>query len=268
MVVLNQKKRKKVGLSQYRSPKIFIAAKEERRKPKEREPFWPKLKIILLLLVIVGGIYFIFASPIFQLKQILVEGNRSIPQQEIESNFRTGANVLLINSKDFEDYLITKYPQIQNVQIYKGIPDAIKIVIFEKELKAIWETNGIKYFLSNHGEITKLVDEGITSLPLVVDKQNLPVSPGDIVASPNFIAFITNANENLNKEAGINPVRYEIVETTFDVNLYTDAGFYIKLNSLRSSKKQLDNLKKVLAEKRSDIHEYVDLRIDGWAYYK
>jgi hypothetical protein len=37
---------------------------------------------------------------------------------------------------------------------------------------------------------------------------------------------------------------------------------------MRSSGKQLENLKKVLVEKRPDIKEYIDLRIDGWAYYK
>jgi len=37
---------------------------------------------------------------------------------------------------------------------------------------------------------------------------------------------------------------------------------------MRSSAKQLNNLKEVLVQKRNDIKEYIDLRIDGWAYYK
>lgn len=214
------------------------------------------------------GLYFIFVSPLFKLKQILVEGNKSIPVEDIEKHFDLGANVLLFSTKNAENGLIDTYPQIQNVQIFKGIPDAVKVVIYEKEFKAVWETKGIKYYLSSHGEITKQVGEDKTDLPLIIDKQNFSVKPNEQIVSPNFIAFITNISENLNKEAGINPNHYEVTETTFDVNLYTDAGFYVKLNSLRSSKKQLENLKKVLTEKRADIHEYVDLRIDGWAYYK
>ena len=66
----------------------------------------------------------------------------------------------------------------------------------------------------------------------------------------------------------IKPTHFEVVETTFDVNLHTEAGFYVKFNTMRASAKQLDNLKKVLVKKREEVHEYVDLRIDGWAYYK
>jgi len=262
------KKRKSTGGSQYRPPKIFVAAKEDKRKPKESQPLWPRVKMVFYLIALLVGLYFVFASPLFKLKQILVEGNKSIPKEDVEKRFNLGTNLLLLSTKNAQKDLLNVYPQIQNVQIFKGIPDAIKIVIYEKEFKAVWETNGIRYYLSAHGEITKPVGDEKTDLPLIVDKQNFPVKPNQQIASPNFIAFITNISENLNKEVGINPNHYEVAETTFDVNLYTDAGFYVKLNALRSSKKQLENLKKVLAEKRPEIKEYVDLRIDGWAYYK
>jgi hypothetical protein len=105
-------------------------------------------------------------------------------------------------------------------------------------------------------------------LPKVIDKKNFSVSPGKKLVSPNFIAFIVNINQGFFNAVNIKPLDFEVDETTFDVVLRTEAGFYVKLNSLRSSKKQLENLKLVLVNKRPEIKEYVDIRIDGWAYYK
>jgi hypothetical protein len=133
----------------------------------------------------------------------------------------------------------------------------------------VWQAGEDKYLVSTQGEVMrKITSEDTAKLPLIVDKKSIQVKAGDKIVSPNFIAFISNLNDGFFTTVNIKPTYFEVLETTFDVNLYTEAGFYIKLNSLRSSKKQLESLKTVLVEKRQDIHEYVDLRIDGWAYYK
>ena len=128
---------------------------------------------------------------------------------------------------------------------------------------------GCKISCINSGSGYKKLEETETyTSPLISDSKNLPVSLGASIVSPNFIAFVTNINDKFFETTNIKPTYFEIPQTTFDLYLYTEAGFYVKFNTMRSSSKQLENLKKVLVEKRDGVKEYVDLRIDGWAYYK
>lgn len=255
------------GYKQYRSPLVFA---EKSRKPK-RELKLPKinLKFIFYLAVLLVILFYVFLSGKFAIKEVMVEGNKLTPSDKIVSYAPKGSNILLINSSKIRDRILAENPQIQDVQIIRGVPDAVKIVVLEHENKIIWQTGGVKYLISTLGVATKKIDEGeIYNYPIVNDSKNLPVRLGDGIVSPNFIAFVANINDKFFETTNIKQTYFEIPQTTFDVFLYTEAGFYVKFNSMRSSAKQLENLKKVLVEKRQDVHEYVDLRIDGWAYYK
>ena len=255
------------GYLKYRSPSIYD------RTPKKNnfEFKFSKglIKLIVYALIFSGLLYFFFFSAKFQVKDIFVEGNNLLTRDEVLSAFHPNQNIFLFDAKRTKDALVGKFPEIESLEIYRGIPNALKIVLLEREGKIVWQSGEEKYLLSSQGEVARKIvgDEG-KGMPIVIDKKGLPVSLGNTLVSSNFIAFILNLNSNFYKEVNINPINFEINETTFDVNLSTDAGFYIKFNSLRSSKKQIDSLKKVLVDKRQDIHEYIDLRIDGWAYYK
>jgi len=252
----------------YRSPKTFGGSRTNKTKKELKLPggIW---KLILALVVIFGVAYFIFLSSFFKITDIFVEGNNLVKKEDVINALPSKQNILLFDIAKNEKLLESRFPEIKQAQIYRGIPNALKVVIFEREGKVVWQSGDKKYLVSTQGEVGQEVagDEG-KGLPLIVDLKKLPVESGTQLVSPNFVAFIVNISSNFYNAVNIKPRNFEVPETTFDVNLKTDAGFYVKLNSLRSSKKQLDNLKQVLVTKRQEIYKYVDLRIDGWAYYK
>lgn len=251
----------------YRSPKIYgVTQRGEKKKIKISPVF---VKIILLLIVVFLIIYYLFFSSQFRIKEIIVEGNSLVSKEDIINVLPQQQNIFLFKINQDRELILTKFPEISQVEIYRGIPDAIKIVVLERENKIVWQTGNEMYFVSTEGDTTRKISQSEAgNLPVVSDTKNLAVKPGSRLVSPNFVAFITNIYSAFQSEDNIKPVNFEVTETTFNVNLKTDAGFYIKLNSLRSSQKQLSDLKLILAQHRPDIHEYVDLRIDGWAYYK
>lgn len=255
------------GYRQYKTPSVFVG-----KSPKPKKEFkTPKVnfKLLMYVVLVIVALYYIFLSGKFQIKEVIVEGNNLITSDSLSLYAHKGSNILFINSSNIRKQILTENPQIQDVQIIRGIPDAVKIVVLENENKIMWQTGGIKYLVSTQGGITKKVEEGETfSFPLISDSKNLPVALGQNIVSPNFIAFILNINDKFFEATNIKPTYFEVPQTTFDVYLYTEAGFFVKFNSMRSSSKQLENLKKVLVEKRGDVTQYVDLRIDGWAYYK
>ncbi len=251
----------------YRSPKIYTATRRKER-PKLKLP--PTLvRFALLLVIILAVFYYVFFSSKFRIKDIIVEGNSLVSRDEIVGVLPQNQNIFRLDIEQSKSLITTKFPEINEVEIYRGIPDALKIVVVERENKIVWRTNNELYYISNSGIATrKITTDGIKNLPVVVDTKNLPVQLGKPLVSPNFVAFITNVNATFQSEEGIKLLNFEIPETTFNINLKTDAGFFVKLNTLRSSQKQLSDLKAILAKFRPNIHEYVDLRIDGWAYYK
>jgi len=253
--------------NKYRSPKIYRPTLG-REKPKFKlSP--ARLKFVLILVILFGILYYFFASPQFRVKDIIVEGNSLVSRDEIVSILPTDENIFLFNTDKSRSEIVSKFPEIKQVEIYRGIPDALKIVVLERENKIVWQTNTDLYYVSAKGYVTrKITTDQIRGLPVVVDTKTLPVKLGQELVSPNFVAFITNVFSSFQDEEGIKPLNFEIPETTFNINLKTEAGFYVKLNSLRSSQKQLGDLKKILTQYKDNIHEYVDLRVDGWAYYK
>lgn len=217
-------------------------------------------------------VYLFFFSPKFAIKDVIVEGNEFVAAERIVERVPVGRNIFLFNLADCREDILANLPEIKDVAIYRGIPNAVKLVVLERDGRLIWESNGVRYLVSTGGEVARKIlpeeEAGFAVYPRIVDRRNFTVTPGTALVSPNFVSFITNLHEQFFDNTNIKPTFFEIDETTFDVVLHTEAGFSVKFNSMRASRKQLEDLKRVLVAKRPDIREYIDLRIDGWAYYK
>lgn len=268
MVVNNFKNRRKqnINVRRYRSPQLFSG--EKIAKKKNPPPKWIFVASFYFILLTCLS-YFFFFSPNFRITDVMIEGNHLLTTDQIKSQIPLGDNIFRFNIDKEKADMADQFPEIDNVDIYRGIPNAIKVVISEKTPELVWQSGTKSYLISNQGDVMREIvgDEGNT-LPKVTDTKALPVLPGTKLVSPSFIAFITNVYNTVYSVDNIKPVDFEIDETTFDVILHTDAGFYVKLNSMRSSKKQLDDLKTILVAQKANIHQYVDLRINGWAYYQ
>lgn len=267
MVARETDRLRRLGKSAYKNRRVFSG--EDLQEKTGITFSYSSIKYIFFVLCLVTLVYLIFFSPVFAISEVIVEGASNVSKDELSNMIPKGKNIFLFKSHNLENEIIQKFPQIESAQIYRGIPNAVKIIVSERDSKLVWQSAERKYLISSQGEITKEIAPSVTSeLPLVADKKNIPVVPGNQLVSPNFVAFVNNIYSTFFTAVNIKPLSFEVSDTTFDINLITDAGFYVKLNTMRSSKKQLDNLKLVLDAKRQDIHEYVDLRIDGWAYYK
>jgi len=256
------------GKSAYRNRQVFRGPSVEKPAPVFAVSF-THVKYAVLVLMVIGIVYFFFYSKAFAISDVIIEGARLVDKQRLIEAAPRGSNIFRFKLVEAESDYLAQFPELKSVQIFRGIPNALKIVVFERDGKIRWQTGEDKYLISSQGEVSRkaMTDED-NLLPLVIDRQNIAVKPGDQLVSPTFVAFVNNVYGSFFETVNIKPVTLEVKETTFDINLVTEAGFYVKLNTLRSSKKQLENLKTVLSTKRADIHEYVDLRIDGWAYYK
>ncbi len=254
----------------YKQPKIYTA----RNQKESRKSFDVKkihFRFVVFLVVIVLALYTVFLSGFFTIEEIVVDGNELVSSEQIIDSVELNRNIFFFDTDYYENLIEIRVPEIKQVVIYKGIPNAIKIEVLEYEKSLLWKSADKYYLVSSQGFAYKDVTNNFADfekLPLVEDYAAIKVCDNQQVTGPSFIAFVSIVDEQIESVANIQPVKFSITETTVDVFLETNRGFYIKFDSMRSSKKQLDNLIKVMIEKGDQVHEYVDLRIDGWAYYK
>lgn len=236
--------------------------------PREKKPIIiPKsIIIILILLIIISGIFYIlFYSPIFIIKKIEIIG----PVEGKLSNLLdklNNQNLFLVNSRSIKSDLLLTNPEFLNIEVLKGIPNTIRIKFQERQPKIIWQSNGQKFLIDENGILFKELKTDL-SLPLVVDSQNVNVKILTPVASKNFIDFVTRVNTRI-INYGLKISEYRVNETTFQVDAVTDKGFRIIFDTTKSESDQLESFDKVYKEYKNDIKEYVDLRVNGWVYYK
>lgn len=228
--------------------------------------FWGNIGISVILIIIIWLLLF---SPFFVVREIIVEGNNQVTADAIINSIKSDQNIFRFNIKAAKSDIVKINPIINDVAIYRGIPNALKIVVLENKPTLVWVSGEDKYLVDNQGYVDKKITESdFSSLPQVVDEKKLSVKVGERIVSPSFILFLSKIDENFYSKTNIKLSRFEIKETTFDLYAHTDAGFFVKFDTTRSADKQLDDLKNIIVEHRENIHEYIDVRINGWAYFK
>ena len=249
----------------FRQPKVFNP-KDLTNKPKANNKpiIFKVLKLAFILLVILSLIYLFFYSPLFTIKNIIVDKDLPTSINEHLASIK-GKNIFLVKSSKTKGDLLKKFPELIDINVIRGLPDTIKISYSERTPKIIWQSAG-RYFIVDENGITFREIQGAADLPLVKDNNDLAINIGKQVVSANFISFVTELRPKLKEQVEIN--RFEVNETTFQLDAIMVSGLTLKFDTTRSVDSQLSDLKKFLADRSNEAQEYIDLRVEGKVYYK
>ncbi|MCX6812113.1 MAG: FtsQ-type POTRA domain-containing protein [Candidatus Berkelbacteria bacterium] len=224
---------------------------------------------LFIFILILAAAWTVFYSKYFQIKDVVVEGNNLIPAEQISTQIKTGGNIFRFNISAAKAKILASEPAIADVEIYRGLPDTLKVIVLEHKPTLVWQSQSRYFLLDESGVASKEISANdFADLVHVFDQKNLPVKVGDKIVAPSFINFADKINLTFFDQTNIHPTGFQVPETTLDLYVTTDAGFYIKFDTTRSFDTQIENLKKILIAFRPNIHEYVDVRINGWGYYK
>ena len=93
------------------------------------------LKIFAIIILLIGTIIFALTSPIFNIKEIEVEGNEKISKETVVSlsDIKEETNIFR-NSKSIIENKIKTNPYIDKVEIKRSLPDVLKIKIEERKI--------------------------------------------------------------------------------------------------------------------------------------
>lgn len=250
-----------------KKPKFWQNPKIIDPTPKIKPRVLTKLKIFVgvLLVVVVALAWFLFFSPYFNVKNISIEGDASA--ETISSiEVLKGRNIFLIGGRRAERDLQQKQPWIKSIKLIRGIPDTVRVRLIERDAAFAWKTGEKMYLIDKEGVVFKEIAE--SKLITINDNRNVPAQRGTQVVTIDFIDFVESLRQTFPLQTELKINGLQIDETTFHVGVVTDRGFRIIFDTLRSLQQQLDDFNLVYREKKDEIKEYADMRVEGVVYYK
>ena len=287
-----QKPKRKTKSWQRKSPKIYSAAprkiKRDRKFTIARFFYW----ILLLSFIGVCGYLFLF-SPLLDVEVISIEGNESVPAEEITAVVNSvisgkyldcfsKRNFLLLNKRKIKEALKSNFSRVSRVEVEKKFPKTILISVVERGAELIWCSGGVCYLVDDSGLVysgasgtdEELRDENFLT---VIDDSARPVDIGGTTFDQEFIKYLKEMNAALKDE--IKLVEKENYHTpslaSREITVKTKEGWFLKLSSLIPFKEIKTIILTVFekdpiladAEKRKRL-DYLDLRIKNKVYYK
>jgi len=269
------------------------------RKPhrirRKRSPLRSRFFWITLLIIIFLGIAFYFAifSKVFQIKEIIITGNKKIQAQDLENLIREKINqrllffstksIFLINSEKIVNSILEKFPQAEETALKRKLPATLIFEIQERTPVAIWCQARLSFPSENfggQGEKCFFVDKfgiifetGPENYDLVIKFQDETKDGylGEQIVKEEQIRSILEIQERLKTNLKIITKEF-IIQNANRINVKTIEGWEIYFDLREDIDWQLTKLRLVLekeipAEKREKL-EYIDLRFGNFAPYK
>jgi cell division septal protein FtsQ len=249
------------------------------QEPRSRNTFWGLIFRLFLLLVAIGGaIYLIYYSQFFSIASIEIQGTVLAPQDQLlalaQEEISQQSNILFFETTNLEEVIKERYPIIQSVNLQKGLPDTIRLIVREREPELIWRTEGEDYLIDSSGQLFASSQEyqeksgqSDKYLLTVKDLSNLPVQINQKVTTKDWVAFVKEVDQLIIEKTKLEVVKFVVEGTTFDLIALTDKG-KILFDTTQPPQDQIRSLKTGLETIKKKQFQYIDLRIRGWIYYK
>ena len=169
-----------IGVTKYPQPKKDKKTEEQKTKEKKvkkqnkqqvEKTFDPqkelaKKKVFRILrwtglfTILIGLIAFAMISPIFNISEIKVNGNKNISQDKIIflSDIKLGENLFRINKKEIIS-CIKQNGYIESVIIKRKIPNKVEINIVERQVNFVIECGSGYAYINNQGYVLEVNSE-------------------------------------------------------------------------------------------------------------
>jgi cell division septal protein FtsQ len=249
----------------FRNPKILETTRKEKTVTFKSAYIW-----FIFIVALFGLIaWWIFYSQFFKIKNIEISGtvNDSI-KKEIDS-FK-GKNIFLfvVGQKDKE--LASRQSSIEKINIVKGIPDTLKVEVLVRKPIIRWKSKDAIYFIDEKGIAFNLESptDGDNKLPLVSDSRNLDVKVGGRIVTKEFVDFVNDLAVKIPEKIKKEVAEYIVDETTLHLEVKFRDSYKVFFDTTANLDDQIYLLAKIIEKHDSEITDYVDLRVEGRAYYK
>ena len=274
-----KRKIKKYKYSYAKSPNFANKKRvgRKRKVSKMKNPRTTKIKkffnLLIITTLIIFGIYLIFISSYFKVKDITFSDKSFTNQtlaEEIAStiDIAINKNIIFVETSELELKIRSLFPELESVKVIKDYPSILTVEFLEHPLVAniINESTTIRknYIINSIGFAIK-EDLESPELPYIKIESDEPINSEVAVIEKSKLDYILESKNYFEDKFGMKIIRIEYKATAREVHLLTERNFFIWLDIQVSFEDQFKKLKKSLV--KPDIYtealEYIDLRIAG-----
>jgi len=260
------------------------------KKPVVKNRFFLSGFFIFVFLIVI--LYSLFFSDFFQIKEVVVSGNKKVLKEEIikvaeneflkKKLFFPAKNILLVNLGNIKENILDAFPQIADVKIKRKLPKTLSFNILERkgvaqfcrafELFTKEESQTVYqkcFLLDEEGVVFEEIIKDNIFLPKIVLSKNQEKNElelGQEIIENQLLSGILDIFSQL-KDLNIETKEFLIVSEE-RINVKTLDNWEIYFNPKEDLDWQLTKLKAVLKniplEKRNDL-EYIELRFGNFA---
>lgn len=238
--------------------------------------FW--LGILFLVFIGILFYFFIFSS-FFQVKRVIISGNEGVPKEEIkafvEDNlekkilFLPTKSIFLANLRKIEKDILNNFPQIAEIEIGRGFPNTLSIIMVERLAIAVFCQNENCFLLDTEGVIFGETKSENELIKIKKGQKEKTFSLGEKIIEKDYLEKIFKIQKNISElEIKIE----EFVVFKERLNVKAEEGWEIYFDLKGDLNWQLTKLSLVLKEKippenRGDL-EYIELRFGDLAPFR
>jgi len=223
--------------------------------------FWTGVLAVIILFFVS---YFLFFSNIFQIQKIIITEGEGIGEENLKT-FIPQNNIFLVDAQKIREDILDNFPQIAEVEIHRGFPDTLNILITERLAVAVWcEAETEKCFLMDKegvifGEV--LIPSEVEGLSKIVGAKE--------ALGKEKISQILDIQTKLKESFNITSTQ-AFIASEERLNIKTSEGWEIYFNLKGNLDWQLQELGLVLEKQipleKKRILEYIDLRFSRVFY--
>lgn len=235
---------------------------------------WPRLKTgrWVILAAVIVLIFWAFGSTL--ISRVNVTGTTNLQAKDVEHLVRAQisrnpwyANYFTVGGLNLNRTLPEQEPRIKTVSVSKQFPSTINVKVVERQPGVVWVSAGENWEIDIEGVVIGAASN--KPMATVLDTANIPVKPGDRVAPSRFVRFVQAIADTLPSQTNLKIENFKVPESTSEVYVTTNKGYIIKFDTTRSAAEQLRDLAIVLRNLGGKTpSQYIDLRVEGRAYYK
>jgi hypothetical protein len=254
---------KKNDVNDFKRREIAVITNRPEKQP-IKVNFKP-VKYFFGLLVIVCACYYLFLSDAFRIKEVQVDGIRSI---DIISRAKTdleGKNILTLNISNFLESLTKEYPVIEEIKVVRGLPNKIMISGSERESALIFCSKEC-FKIDPSGYVYEKVEKPEDKI-FLQEKTPTDIQIGEQVVGTKFILFYIKCVDEMQK-MNLTVKSAEVSDLTFSLSVLTSEGWRAIFDTSQSLDNQLYALGQVLEKNKGDLKEYANLGVEGQVYLK
>ncbi len=242
-----------------------------------------KKKIVLRIFIFIFIVFLIqgiFQLPLLALEKINLENNQDLNTEEVQKIIDAKVdeskyivfkknNYFLLPLEDLENILLENY-NLDSIEITKKFPDQLSIKVQEKISQFIWKKDDALYLLDNKGRLNREISS-YDEKYLVLDDFRSNRPNGEQTFNEEEISKINDIYISWNEDiSNIKLLRLRLDDNWNLIELHTETGFFVKLDSDKDIKEQILNLSQVLAVENLNGTDmgYIDVRFGDKVYFK